>query len=172
MKIYIVGSVGSGKSTLARRAAKLTGIPCTHLDEVVYEEDPTDSWGNRKRPNEVIESTFRAVLLQEHYIMEDAGRERFADGMACADMVVVLDYPLYLRKWRIVTRWMKQKLGMEKCIYRPHTKMLKAMLRWINNYETNKDGTKGRIAHFKEKTIFLHNKKDTEQWLESLPRIH
>ena len=171
MKIYIVGSVGSGKSTLARRAAKVTGIPCTHLDEVVYEEDPTDSWGNRKRPDEEVEQRFRNILSQPHYIMEDAARERFLDGMAQADQIVVLDYPLRVRKQRIILRWIKQKLGIEKCIYRPHIKMLKAMLRWVNNYETNRDGTKDRIAQFSDKAVYLHNKKDTEQWLSALPRI-
>ena len=49
MKLYIVGSVASGKSTLARYISQKTGIPCTHLDEVVYEEDPASSWGNKKR---------------------------------------------------------------------------------------------------------------------------
>ena len=171
MKLYIVGSVGSGKSTLARRASRITGIPCTHLDEVVYEEDPTDSWGNHKRPDDVIETTFRVVLSQEHYIMEDAGRERFIDGMAQADRIIVLDYPLRVRKWRILKRWIKQKLGIEKCIYRPHIKMLKAMLRWVNNYGTDRDGTKGRIAQFAEKAVYLHNKKDTEQWLSTLHRV-
>lgn len=171
MKIYIVGSVGSGKSTLARRAAEITGIPCTHLDEVVYEEDPTDSWGNRKRPDADAEAAFNAVLAKPHYIMEDAGRERFMEGMAQADSIVVLDYPLYLRKWRIVTRWVKQKLGIEKCIYRPHIKMLKAMLRWVNNYETDRDGTKGRIARYADKAVYLHNQKETEQWLSTLHRM-
>lgn len=171
MKIYIVGSVGSGKSTLARRASALTGIPCTHLDEVVYEEDPSDSWGNRKRPDEEVERRFRSVLQQEHYIMEDAGRSRFVDGMAQADRIVVLDYPLPVRKYRILRRWVRQNLGLERCIYRPHLKMLRAMFRWVNSYETDCDGTKSRIKRFSSKVIRLTNKKETEQWLSALPRI-
>ena len=38
MKIYITGSVGSGKSTYAERLSQVTGIECTHLDEIVYEQ--------------------------------------------------------------------------------------------------------------------------------------
>ena len=171
MKIYIVGSVGSGKSTLARRAAQITGIACTHLDEIVYEEDPTDSWGNKKRPEKEVEQRFRTILSQTHYIMEDAGRERLFDGMLQADQIVVLDYPLHVRKRRILKRWVKQKLGLEKCIYRPHLKMLRAMFRWVNNYETNRDGTKERIAQVSKKAIYLHNAKETEQWLSALPRL-
>lgn len=103
--------------------------------------------------------------------MEDAGRERFFDGMLQADQVVVLDYPLRVRKRRILKRWIKQKLGLETCIYRPHIRMLRAMFRWVNNYETDRDGTKSRIAQVSDKVIDLHSKKETEQWLSALPRI-
>ena len=50
MRMYIVGSVASGKSTLARQLSARTGVPCVHLDDVVYEPDSTDPAGNRKRP--------------------------------------------------------------------------------------------------------------------------
>ena len=91
--------------------------------------------------------------------------------MLQADQIVVLDYPLHVRKRRILKRWVKQKLGLEKCIYRPHLKMLRAMFRWVNNYETNRDGTKERIAQVSKKAIYLHNAKETEQWLSALPRL-
>ena len=39
MKIYIVGFIGSGKSTLTWIVSELIGIPCHHLDKVVYIED-------------------------------------------------------------------------------------------------------------------------------------
>jgi adenylate kinase family enzyme len=80
MKLYIVGSVGSGKSTLAKQISKIANIPCHHLDEVVYMADPTDSWGNTKRPIEERNSLFANILASEHYIMEDAGREYFIEG--------------------------------------------------------------------------------------------
>ena len=47
MRMYIVGSVASGKSTLARQLSARTGVPCVHLDDVVYEPDSTDPAGNR-----------------------------------------------------------------------------------------------------------------------------
>ncbi len=93
MRIYITGSVGSGKSTLAKRASQRTGWPCYCLDEVVYEEDPTDSWGNKRRPEAEIERRFSEALGQENYIMEDAGRAQFAEGMARADQIVLLELP-------------------------------------------------------------------------------
>lgn len=165
MKVYIVGSVASGKSTLARLISRKTGIPCTHLDEVVYKEDPTDSWGNTKRPVEERERLFQDVLSQESYIIEDAGRECFLEGMRKADLIILLEPPLLVRKKRILSRWIKQNLGIEKCIYKPQLKMLKAMFNWANQYETGADGTKKRVAQFQNKVIVLRNNKDIKKFL-------
>lgn len=168
MKIYIVGSVASGKSTLARRISQITGIPCHHLDEVVHMPDPTDSWGNKKRTIEERDVLFGSILEQKHYIMEDTGRECFMEGMRKADIVILLEIPLIVRQKRILFRWIKQILGMEKCIYKPRLDVLKAMFRWANNYNTGADGTKGRVSFFKKKTIVLCNNKDINQYLKTI----
>ena len=169
MRIYITGSVGSGKSTLAKRASERTGWPYVSLDEVVYEEDPTDSWGNKKRPEAEVFRRFSEALELENCILEDAGRAQFEEGMARADRIVVLDLPLFVRKKRILLRWIKQRLGLESCIYRPHVKMLRAMFRWLKQYETGSDGTRSRVACYPQKTIYLHKNREIEAWLRSLP---
>jgi len=167
MKIYITGSVGSGKSTLARRVSKLIDAPCYHLDELMYIEDPTDSWGNKKRDEEERSKLFHNILDSSCYVMEDAGRECFLEGVRQADVVIILEIPLYIRRKRILTRWLKQKLGLERCIYKPHFGMLKAMFRWAMNYDTDADGTKSRIAPYHNKAIILRNNKEIEQYLHS-----
>jgi adenylate kinase family enzyme len=168
MKLYIVGSVASGKSTLARRISKITGIPCYHLDEIVYTPDPTDSWGNRKRPIEERDALFTDILTSEYYIMEDAGREYFTEGMKQADLIILLEIPLRIRRKRILFRWIKQNLRIEKCIYKPRLDVLKSMFRWAKNYDTDADGTKARVAPFYNKTIVLHNNKEIKTYLNSI----
>jgi len=168
MKLYIVGSVASGKPPLARRISKITGIPCSHLDEVVYIPDPTQAWGNRKRPVEERTALFEKILAQDHYIMEDAGRECFITGMEQADAVILLEIPLIIRRKRILFRWIKQNLGIEKCIYKPHIGMLKGMFHWAKNYDNGADGTKGRVSLFQNKTIILRNNRDINRYLKTL----
>ncbi|HJB26770.1 MAG TPA: hypothetical protein H9662_09230 [Firmicutes bacterium] len=167
IRIYIVGSVASGKSTLARRISQITYIPCYHLDEIVYVEDASDSWGNRKRPVEERDCLFQTILKKENYIIEDAGRECFLHGMAQADIIILLETPLIIRKKRILFRWIKQNLGIEQCIYKPHCDMLKAMFRWAKDYDTGKDGTKGRVSKFKDKVVVLHNNKEIRKFLKT-----
>lgn len=171
MKIYIVGSVASGKSTLARKISRITGVSCYHLDEVVYMADSTDSWGNKKRSVIERDILFRNILEQTHYIMEDAGRAYFSEGMKQADTVILLEIPLMIRKKRILIRWVKQNLGIEKCIYRPRFNMLKSMFCWARSYDTGEDGTKKRISQFENKTIVLRGNKDIKKYLKTLDRI-
>ncbi len=171
MKLYIVGAVGSGKSTLARRISQRTGVPCTHLDEVVYEKDPTTPMGDRKRPEEEIAALFEAALNQPHFILEDTGRERFLAGMARADTIVLMDPPTRVRRYRIVKRWLKQRLGLEKSLYRPSFKVLRAMFGYTQDYDTGRDGTKARVARFAKKARVLVTRRDVEQFLQSLPEI-
>ncbi len=168
MRIYIVGSVASGKSTLARRVSEKAGIPCYHLDEVVRVADPTAKpWGNRKRPEEEIERLFNEALAGE-YVMEDAGRERFLEGMRQADQVVLLEVPLMTRYWRIMSRWIKQRLGIEACIYTPGWRMLTCMFQWAWNFDTGKDGVKERIKPFAGKTVVLRTAQDVKAYVEKL----
>lgn len=168
MKLYIVGSVASGKSTLARRISKITCIPCHHLDEVVYAPDFTASWGNKKRPIEERNELFESILTSRDYIMEDTGREYFMEGMRRADTVILLEIPLIVRRKRILFRWIKQNMGMEKCAYKPRFNILKSMFKWAKDYDTGADGTKMRAAQFQAKTIILHNNREIIKYLNSL----
>ena len=170
MKIYIVGSVASGKSTLARQISKNTNISCTHLDEVVYVEDSSNSWGNRKRPTEERDMIFHKILEQKDYIIEDAGRECFIEGMAQSDIIILLEIPIAVRYKRILLRWIKQNIGIEKCIYKPNINMLKSMFKWARNYDTGIDGTKALIAKYKNKVTVLHNNREIKSFLNLLSK--
>lgn len=168
MRLYIIGPVGSGKTTLARRISALTGVRCHHLDDVVYVADPTDPWGNRKRPPAERDALFAAILAAPDYIVEDAGRDCFVEAMAQADSVVLLEPPARVRCWRIVRRWVRQNLGLERCGYRPRPAMLRAMFRWTRNYETGADGTRARAQQFADRLVVLRTRRDVERYLAAL----
>lgn len=170
MKLYITGSVGSGKSTLAEEISKITNIPCLHLDNVMHTPCSSGVFGNIKRSDEEIENIFCSVISQDNYIIEDNGRECFINGMKNSDKIIVLDIPIVTRKYRIIMRWIKQRLGFEKCNYEPNFKMLKSMFCWLKNYESGKDGTKSRIKQFEYKVIYLTSQNEIERFLLNIDR--
>lgn len=165
MKIYIVGPVSSGKSTLARKLSKTIGVNYHSLDEVVHIPDKSNPWGNRKRQVEERDKLFNSVIRQPEWIIEDVGRPCFEEGLKQADTIVLLEVSIKVRNYRIIKRWIKQRLGIEKCIYNPRYEMLKCMLQWSNNYDVGKDTLKERISKYQEKVITLRNNKEINTFL-------
>lgn len=166
MKLYITGSVGSGKSVLAEEISNITGIPCVHLDEIVHIPCNDGLYGNIRRSDDEINNMFHSVICRDDYIIEDNAREIFIDGMKNADIIIVLDIPLMIRKYRIIKRWLNQRLGFEECIYNTDLKVMKAMFRWLNNYESGQDGAKARINRYKDKAVYLKTRSEVNGFIE------
>lgn len=160
MKIYIVGSVSSGKSTLAKKLSKELNIPYTSLDDVVYEVDSSNPCSNTKRTDSERDKLFNSIISGDNWIIEDIGRSCFKDGLKEADKIILLETNKYIRNYRIVKRFMRQKLGIEKCSYDPNFKMLKLMLQWSKDYDSGKDKLKSKISNYEEKVIILRNNDD------------
>ncbi len=167
MKIYIVGAVASGKSTLARELSGLTGIPYTSLDEVVHIPDKSNVWGNRKRQVDERDRLFNTIISQRDWLIEDTGRKCFENAFKAADSIVLIELPPRVRNYRIMKRWLKQRIGIEKCSYTPSVQMLRSMFKWSKEYEVGRDGLKLRLSTYKGKVIILRNNTDIKEFLNS-----
>lgn len=169
MKIYIVGSVASGKTTFAKYISNKLGIQCTHLDGIVHIKDKSNKeWGNIRRPDEEINRLFFDCINKSQWIIEDAGRKFFSEGMEKADMIIYLKPSKFIRKNRIITRYVKQKMGIEECLYKPSLKMLTFMFRAIKNYETGKDDLESRLNQYNNKTVTIKSNKEIKEFMLNL----
>ena len=135
-------------------------MPCVHLDDVVYEPDSTDPAGNRKRPEAERELLFQEILAGD-FLIEDTGRAMFEEGLRRAEQIVVLELPFRTRCRRILTRHIRQTLGLEACGYRPSLRMVR---------DTGADGVKARIAPYREKTVALRSVGAVREFVESMGR--
>lgn len=167
MRIYIVGSVASGKTTLAKELSSKLGIKCTHLDGIVHIKDKANKeWGNIRRPDEEINQLFKSTIMELRWIIEDAGRKMFSEGMESADMIVHLKPNIFVRRMRVMTRFFKQKIGMEECIYTPSIRMLKFMFKALNDYESGEDDLEFRLNQYTNKLVTLSSSKDIKKFME------
>ena len=129
MKIYIIGAVASGKTTLAKTLSDRLDVPYYSLDNVVHLPDTQSPTGNTKRSVTEQAQLFAHILQQDRYIIEDVGRPQFTKGLHEVDHILFLDFPVYQLYKRVIFRWLKQKIGLEKSNYKPTLSMLLKMLK-------------------------------------------
>ncbi|MBM7097720.1 AAA family ATPase [Bacillus sp. H-16] len=132
-KIHIIGSVGSGKTTLAKKLAKKTGIPHFELDNVVWERHPS---GDRRRSEAERIKRLGEIVQGDRWIVEGVHNELWVDeSFERADVILFLDPPYRVRTYRIVKRYMRQKLGLETSHYKPAFAVFRSMFKWNRHFE-------------------------------------
>ena len=130
--IRIIGSVGSGKTTLARKISAELNIPHYELDNVVWRR--TES-GDIRRSDAERDEYLAQILNSGAWIIEGAHHQWGLESFQRADMILFLDVHCRTRLWRIVKRFLRQRLGIEKANYKPTFHMLKMMFVWTFRFE-------------------------------------
>ena len=158
MKVLIIGSVASGKSTLARKLSNKSNIKSYEIDSIVH-----DDVNNIKRKNEEQQRIIKKIDNQNEWIIEGTLRRNLYNLLEMADNIIYVDTPLIIRKKRILTRYIKQKLGIEKCGYKPSYKMLKNMYTWTKEFESKRKDFEDILKKYQEKVIVVKNSNDINE---------
>ena len=132
MKIHIIGGPGSGKSTLAEELSQRYGIPHHDLDELQWDA-AAENYG-KKRDAAERDALLRGILEQDEWIIEGVYFAWCAQCFADADRIFLLTVPRAVYRRRIISRFIKRKLGLEKG-KREKLKDLRALLRWADKYQ-------------------------------------
>ncbi|MCL1631703.1 hypothetical protein M3N64_07040 [Sporolactobacillus sp. CPB3-1] len=87
--------------------------------------------------------------------------------MESADQIFFLDLPKSIRRYRIIKRFIRQKLRLEKSNYRPSLHILQKMFEWNDRFQ-NQD--RKQLYHhldlFSEKTFILRTKRDVNRSID------
>ena len=134
MKILIVGSVASGKTTFAKNLSNKLSIKYYEIDSIVH-----DDLKNKKRSNEEQVKIINDINENDDWIIEGTLRKNLYFLLDLADKIIYLNIPLNFRKRRILSRYIKQKIGIEKSNYKPNIKILKSMYKWTKEFELEKE---------------------------------
>lgn len=156
-KIYIIGIVASGKTTLARRLSNTWNIPHYEVDCIVHHRHNDEHY---KRSTDEQIKIMEEIDRQGDWIIEGTYRESCDVLLELADRSIFLDTPLWIRKYRILLRYVKQQLGIEKCHYKSDWYMLKRMYKWTREFEKNREAfNKLLSAHHEKKLEIVKNAK-------------
>jgi len=162
MKILIIGIVASGKTTLAKILQQKLNIEYYEIDSIVH-----DDLNKRKRTPEEQKEIIKQINNKLNWIIEGTLRKNLEFLLDIADKIIYLDIPLQTRKLRILTRFIKQKLGIEKCNYKPTIKMLKQMYKWTYDYEKEREQREKIIEKYANKLIKIKNVQELEEYIKS-----
>lgn len=133
MKILIIGNVASGKSTLAKKLSKQLYIKHYEIDSIVH-----DDILHRRRSTIQQLDLIKEINKNDSWIIEGTLRNDLDILLELANQIIFLDVPFSLQRKRILMRFVKQKLKLEKANYKPTWKMLKNMYKWLNGFDKEK----------------------------------
>ncbi|TYS51916.1 AAA family ATPase [Bacillus infantis] len=165
-KIHVIGSVGSGKTTLCRKLSAQLGIPHHELDNMVWERGPH---GDRRRSEKERDALLKEITALDSWIIEGVHHTWIMESLRQADQIILLDPPYSQRTNRIIKRFVKQKLHMEKANYKPTFEMFRKMFRWNRYFETvSKPQILELLRPYEEKLYVLDDDKKMPEMMEVL----
>lgn len=132
MKIHIIGGPGSGKSFLAEKLSKELGISRFDLDDLQW-DNKSASYGVKRSPDER-DRLLNDVLSHNDWIIEGVYYAWCQQCFADADRIYVLNVPRYKYRYRIIRRFVRRKLGLEKG-KKENLKSLRELLKWADKYQ-------------------------------------
>ncbi|GAU78500.1 hypothetical protein [Fusibacter sp. 3D3] len=162
-KIYIIGIVGAGKTTFSRNLSRKLNIHPYEIDEIAYKQTEK---GRLKQSDEEQIATFKRINEKHIWIIEGTYRPSCQYLLENADTIIFLDPPLYVRKIRIIKRFLKQQLGIETSPYKSDLKMLKAMFKWTHDFEKNRKDFEMLLKTYGSKLIVIRSRRELKKVLE------
>ena len=157
-KIHIIGSIGSGKTTVARWLAKELAIPHYELDNVVWQRSAS---GDVRRTVEQRDAQLAAILSQGEWIIEGVHYKWLEPSFQAADIIIYLDTPYKKRRLRIIKRFIKQKLGLEKSNYKPSFRIVKMLYQYNKRFDyEEKEQIAAILKPFQKKLVSYKDSKD------------
>lgn len=161
MKIHIIGCSGSGKTYLAKALSKKYNIPHFDLDDIQWDNE-SNGYG-KKMPVEKRNYLLQQILANNSWIIEGVYYAWVLESFEKADIIYVLDIPKYIYKYRIIIRFLKRKLGIERG-KKETLKSLYNLLKWTDTFQNrNLKEIKEIFQKYENKVIWLSSVREIDR---------
>ncbi len=161
MKIRIIGCSGSGKTYLAKKLSKKYNIPSFDLDDIQW-DNSQNSYGV-KTPIEKRNQMLNDILQQPNWIIEGVYYAWVQKSFENADVIYVLDIPKRIYSFRIIKRFIKRRVGLEKG-KKETLKSVCNLLKWTNTFQNTNMKEIIRILELhKEKVVYIKKKVEIDR---------
>ena len=162
----IIGAGGAGKSTLAMKMAEITRLPLTHLDKVFWQsnwQEPDKKWWSQK---------VAELASKESWILDGNYGGTMDIRLAKADTVIFLDYPSWIKVWRVLKRfWINRNKSRPDMPENCPEQIDWPFIVYVANYnKSRKPGIMKKLANLRsdQTAIILKNDKQTRAFIQTL----
>ncbi|MDB5056129.1 MAG: hypothetical protein JWM44_4179 [Bacilli bacterium] len=173
-KIHIIGSVGSGKTYLAKFLSKQLSLPYHQLDNVVWKRTTKDD--NIRNSVDERDRLLIEIISQESWIVEGAHHQWVVNSFEASELIIYVSPSRISRDLRILTRFMKQKIGIERGNYKQNLRDLFQHFKWNKEYDdVKKPEIFKMLIPYMNKVVVIKNNseiiRNIEKWNVSYFRL-
>lgn len=170
MKIFIIGCSGSGKTHFANALCEKYKIPHFDLDNIYW--DNNSEYYGVKTPIEKRKELLNDILKNKDWIIEGIYYSWTQDCFKDADKIFVLDIPKGVYVYRIIKRFIRRKLGLEKGKKETVASTYK-LIKWTEKFQTeNMPEIRKIVSQHKEKTIYIKKSSEIKQFIDHMQQIN
>jgi adenylate kinase family enzyme len=159
IRIRIVGACGSGKSTVAKALSKRYSIDFYEMDNLVWDRSVEPQ---RRFSVEARDGCLAEILERDSWIVEGAHYKWGLESFAKADLIFILKPNRLIRDYRVIRRFVKTRLGLERGNYKQTVRNLYLML-WVWNRDYDREGIHRIMAitgAFADKRVVVTRSRD------------
>lgn len=164
MKVHIIGCSGTGKSFFAGQLSRCYHLPHYDLDDLFW-DNSANQYGARNSAERRAEQ-LKEILKQDDWVIEGVYYAWLQDSFKAADIIFILDLPKRIFQFRLIRRFVRRKLGIEKGKKETLNSFI-ALLKWADQYERqNLPKIYSILEKHKQKVIVIHKSKELLRYIK------
>lgn len=106
------------------------------------------------------------ILRKNDWIIEGVFYDWLDGSFRDADVIILLDIPKRVYRFRIIRRFVKRKLGMERA-KKETLSSLVALLKWTDKFQDkNLPRIYEKLGKYPDKTITLHSRREVNDYIK------
>ncbi len=121
--------------------------------------------GDVRRSDQERDQLFRGILNQDHWIVEGAPRDILHESFAECDYIFFLDVSTVRRLYRVLRRWIRQRLGAESYNSAPTLCFLFYNLKWVFEFNKAREEILCNLNTYGDKLKIFRNFKSAKQFI-------
>ncbi|GIO31661.1 MULTISPECIES: hypothetical protein [Paenibacillus] len=165
IKIRIIGSCGSGKSYIARECSRMFGIPHYETDNFVWERGEVQ----RRFPAETRDALLRKAVSGETWIIEGVHHKWGKESFEHADLIFIIMPNRWVRDFRIIRRFLRTRLGLERANYKQSfNNLIEMAFVWNRKFdEVNMKEIMEITEPYRAKRIVVRKNKEILKYIQA-----